>query len=274
MDPSLAKGLKNQLFREIDDDLSVFIKKWAAYVRSSNPQKSRSNWTKFSQGIEDLFGQFMLASHVGGTARKPFLCLSTFENDERIFNTWSEKCFTSKIIYFNYDPIGVNSEHSGFNISEHAIQRIFERSYSDFDPLGESFKKINFTNELRMVPLWSFFWSLKLTELTYRENSIGQKMQITIPAVSGLLLGEISSSNTHKAEIRTFVSLDQLSENQYRIWEMMIDISKKYLKSVVPFLFFEFIYAKPGSQDAVVEFLMCTEELMKLIYIVSSTDPE
>ena len=49
---------------------------------------------------------------------------------------------------------------------------------------------------------------------------------------------------------------------------MMIDISKKYLKSVVPFLFFEFIYAKPGSQDAVVEFLMCTEELMKLIYIV------
>ena len=271
MDPSLAKGIKNQLFREIDEDLAAFIKKWAAYVQSSKPQKSKSNWMKFSKGIESLYGQYMMAIHMGGTDRKPFLCLSTFENNERIFNTWSEKCFSSKILYFNFDPIGVNSQQSGFNISEHAIQRIFERSYSDSDPLGESFKKIIFTNELRMSPLWSFFWSLRLTELTYKEESITKKIPITIPAVSGLLLGEISTQNSHKSEIRTFVSLDQFSENQHRIWKMMIEISEKYLKSVVPFLFFDFIYAKPGSQDILVNFLKDTQELSGLIDIVSAS---
>jgi len=98
----------------------------------------------------------MLAIHFGGSERKPFLCLSTFENSEREFNTWKERCISSKVHYFNFDPIGVNSEPSGFNISEHAIQRIFERAYSDLDPMAEGFKKIDFTNELRMAPLWSF----------------------------------------------------------------------------------------------------------------------
>ncbi len=263
MDPSLAKGIKNQLFREIDEDISSFIKKWSAYVKSSQPQKSKSNWAKFSNGIESLYGRYMLANYFGGTARKPFICLSTFENLERPYNSWNERCFSSKNIYFNFDPIGVNSEQVGFNISEHAIQRIFERSYSDSDPLAESFSKINFVNELHMAPLWSFFWSFILIE----KNNINDKFEggidIIIPSVSGLLLGEISTLNFYKCEIRTFISRRQFSGEQVVLWNSMLEISKKYLKTVIPFLYSEFIYSKPGSQDCLAEFILDTQELRR-----------
>jgi hypothetical protein len=261
MDPSLAKGLRNQLFREIDDDIAAFISKWRAYCQKSKPQKSRSNWMKFSNDIESVYGQYMLANHSGGTDRKPFLCLSTFENTERTFNTWSERCLSSKVLYFNFDPIGVNSQQSGFNISEHAIQRIFQRSYSDQDPMAESFKKINFTNELRLAPLWSFFWSLLLIELSNNKKVTDIGISVIIPTVSGLLLGEIFPSNFHKCEIRTFISKQQFSAVQLVHWQSMMRISEKYLKSVIPFLCFEFIYAKPGSLDRLVEFISDTQEL-------------
>jgi hypothetical protein len=261
VDPSLAKGLRNQLFREIDDDIAAFIRKWRAYVQKSQPQKSRSNWIKFSNDIESVYGQYMLANHSGGTDRKPFLCLSTFENTERTLNTWSERCFSSKVLYFNFDPIGVYSEQSGFNISEHAIQRIFQRSYSDQDPMGEYFKKINFTNELRLAPLWSFFWSLLLIGLNNSKKVTGKGINIVIPTVSGLLLGEIFTSDFHKCEIRTFISKQQFSAEQLVHWQAMMRISEKYLKSVIPFLSMEFIYAKPGSLDRLVEFLSDTQDL-------------
>ena len=261
MDPSLAKGLRNQLFREIDEDIAAFISKWKAYVQKSKPQKSRSNWMKFSKDIESVYGQYMLANHSGGTERKPFLCLSTFENTERTFNSWSERCFSSKVLFFNFDPIGVHSQQSGFNISEHAIQRIFQRCYSDQDPMAESFKKINFTNELRLAPLWSFFWSLLLIELSNNNKLKEKGISVIIPTVSGLLLGEIFTSNFHKCEIRTFISKQQFSALQLVHWQSMMRISEKYLKTVIPFLSIEFIYAKPDSLDRLVEFISDTQDL-------------
>ena len=129
--------------------------------------------------------------------------------------------------------------------------------------MAESFKKINFTNELRLAPLWSFFWSLLLIELSNNKRVNYKGISIIIPTVSGLLLGEIFTSNFHKCEIRTFISKQQFSALQLVQWQSMMSISEKYLKSVIPFLYIEFIYAKPDSLDRLVEFVSDTQDLRK-----------
>jgi len=51
MDSSLAKGIKNQLFREIDEDIAAFIKRWKSYIQKSKPQKVDLIGVNFLKGL-------------------------------------------------------------------------------------------------------------------------------------------------------------------------------------------------------------------------------
>jgi hypothetical protein len=86
MDSSLAKGIKNQLFREIDKDIArIYQTLEKLYSKIETAKVDLIGVTL--KGIESVYAQYMLAIHFGGSERKPFLCLSTFENSEREFNT-------------------------------------------------------------------------------------------------------------------------------------------------------------------------------------------
>ena len=261
MDPSLAKGLKNQLFREISDDIDSSIKQWEKYCKESKLNKSRLKWEKFCEGIDGVYGPFLLAKYRGGSKRKPFICMATFENRSRQYNSWNERCIFSVLIYFANNPVWVETLARGFSVSEHAIQRIFERSFTDESPAEKDFKKVHFATELRYVPLWSTFW-VGVTNTVFKTESF-DSIEIVLPSPNGLFFGEIRRDSY--CEIRTFLSASQLSSKQSTLYEKMMFISHKFSNSVIPFLFHKFITDQSGSIDGLIDFMMATEEITVIL---------
>ena len=261
MDPSLAKGLKNQLFREISDEIDDVIEHWIKYCKESKLDSSRLKWEKFCEGIDGVFGPFLLAKYRGGSKRKPYLCMATFENDERQYNSWNENCIFSKLLYFTNNPVWVESVPKAFSVSEHAIQRIFERSLTDESPREKNFRKVHFAYELRFAPLWATFW-VYITNPKFESGSV-ESIEIVLPSPSGLFFGEIHKDSY--CEIRTFLSASQLSSKQSILYEKMMFISHKFSNSVIPFLFHKFISDQSGSIDELIDFMMATEEITDIL---------
>ena len=268
MDPSLAKGIKNQLFRELSDEIDEMRRQWRKYIKDSKLGSSRTNWDKFCQGVGGPLGPFLLAKYHGGSKKHPLLCLATFEGGERQYNSWNENCISSNFFYAGHNPLWVDSMPVGFSISEHAIQRIFERSYTDGAPLRTDFRKINFTNELRHAPLWSFFWFINGNERL--KNTDISSFPIIIPSESGLLLGEVPNFNLRnndslRCEIRTFIAQPQLNPRQLELMQVMTEISEKYTDSVVPFLANPYVNQQPIYQPQFHEFFLKTQDLKELL---------
>jgi hypothetical protein len=263
MDLSLAKGLKNQFFREISDEVDNVIEHWMKYCKESKYGSSRKKWEKFCEGIDKVFGPFLLAKYEGGSKRKPFLCLATFENENRKYNSWNERCLSSSVLYLTYNPVWYDALPMGFSISEHAIQRIFQRLYSDESPTEKDFRKVHFASELCHVPLWATFW-VYITTQKFSLINIGT-FKIIIPSANGLFLGEI-----HKGclcEIRTFIAISQFSLKQRRLHEKMLVVSERFADSVIPFLFHKFITNQSGLMDEFAKFLLATEEISNLLRV-------
>jgi hypothetical protein len=261
MDPSLAKGLKNQLFREISDDIDNSIKQWEKYCKESQLNKSRLKWEKFCEGIDGVYGPFLLAKHRGGSKRKPFICIATFENRTRQYNSWNERCIFSVLIYFANNPVWIETLSRGFSVSEHAIQRIFERSFTDDSPAENDFKKVHFASELQYVPLWSTFW-VGVTNTVFKTESF-DSIEIVLPSPNGLFFGEIRRDSY--CEIRTFLSSSQLSSRQIILHGKMQVISHKFADSVIPFMFHKFISEQKGSVEQLTDFLIATEEITDML---------
>lgn len=261
MDPSLAKGLKNQLFREISDEIDGVTKQWIKFIKQSKPDSSRLRWEKFCNEIDGIFGPFLIAKYKGGSKRKPFLCTAMFENENRKYNSWNENCIYSKFNYYTINPVWADSFPDVFSVSEHAIQRIFERSFTDASPADKNFRKVQFANELRYAPLWATFW-VYMTNKTFQYESI-ESIEIVIPSPNGLFFGEIRRNSY--CEIRTFLASHQLSVKENNLLEKMQVISQKFSESVIPFIFHKFISDQKDSVDQLVNFLLEAEEITEML---------
>jgi hypothetical protein len=261
MDPSLAKGLKNQLFREFSDDIDNSIKQWEKYCKESKLNKSRLKWEKFCEGIDGVYGPYLLAKYRGGSKRKPYICMATFENGSRQYNSWNERCIFSVLIYFANNPVWVETLVKGFSVSEHAIQRIFERSFTDESPAEKDFRKVHFATELQYAPLWSTFW-VGVTNIVFKTNSF-ESIEIVLPSPNGLFFGEIRRDSF--CEIRTFLSSSQLSAKQNSLHGKMQVISNRFVDSIIPFMFHKFILEQKGSVEQLTDFLIATEEITEIL---------
>jgi hypothetical protein len=101
-----------------------------------------------------------------------------------------------------------------------------------------------------------------MTTAKFESGSV-ESVEIVLPSPSGLFFGEIHKDSY--CEIRTFLSESQLSSKQSTLYEKMMFISQKYSSSVIPFLFHKFITDQSGSIDALVNFLMATEEITDIL---------
>ncbi len=261
MDTSLAKGLKNQLFKELSDEINSVAGSWAKHCKKSKINFfSRNKWEIFYADTVRMLGHFSLASHRGGSKRNPFLCVATFENQEIDYESWKEKCISSHLIYITMREAHVESVPMGFSIGEHAIQRIFERTYLDSTPLEDGFKKIYFANELNHAPLWSTFW-ISRGFSRFAKDPL-DSIEIVMPGQNGLFLGKISRDSIHRCQLRTFVSKQQLSSSQLILFEKMQKISDEYKNSIIPFCLIDFISKQKTSES---EFNLFMNHAQKLI---------
>lgn len=262
MDFSLAKGLKNQLFRELSEEIDIVIERFTKYYYESKPASSRLKWENFCEGIDEVFGPYLLAKYKGGSKRKPFLCIATFENERRQYSSWEENCISSKLIYVGYNPLWIQALPIGFATYEHAIQRIFERSHTTESVVKKDFEKVHFVRELAHSPLWAVFWAIKA--MTVFKTDEVKSMKIVIPSSNGLLFGEIQEKFSVRCDIRTFVAKSQLSFRQLDLMILMNEISDKYVNSIIPFLLNPY-FRQPFYQIQLDEFFKQTQDLENIL---------
>jgi hypothetical protein len=234
MDASLAKGYKRQVFQQLEKEVDKIISDWQKVTKTSKVIKNRFHWKRYIEKLEAIFKKNLILKQLGGSNKKPYIALSVLTAGDQKFNQWQEKCFTSIQILINFDPWYVEVLPAGFSVSEHTIQRIFQRKFdnsNDYSFEDSGLREI--VDELILAPLWSSYW---IQEAIRRfANSDISKINPIIPTPLGLLLGEINRNHTGKIEIRTFVSDNLLSVKQMDLKRKMLDINKEFEGSNLSF---------------------------------------
>lgn len=234
MDYVLARGLKNELLRELDRRVDNVISKFISSAKDTKAGRRRTYWNSFVSEIDGVFGNYLISKYTGGTKRKPYVAISSIEvNKEKRFNSWTEECVQSSQMLINYDPWFCDVLPIGWSISDHTIQRIYQRAYRATEFSGETRNIYSVINELAYVPIWSGFWTRYGFTLFQRTDLM--KYYPVIPCHSGLFLCEMLRGKIHQVEIRTFVSDMMLSDSQLELKKILIDLSEDYLNSSLPY---------------------------------------
>ena len=173
MDKSLAIGFSKLFFRETDDAIRKVIenlsqkKKWKI---------SRSGWSKFCNDAKNQLGSMALLTYEGGSARKPYFAyMGLLIDEERTYNNWQERCVTGRVCINDFSSGACKVYPALFNISEHAIRRLIQRSLTD--PANFQSNIFLVLNELKHVPLWSSYWFQIVFSYT---NSFSDKQKLFV----------------------------------------------------------------------------------------------
>ena len=236
MDESLANGFKNQFFRDIEDDLNKAISRGLIVYKKSNQYSKLTNWEKFTKSLILAMKEMKITHCIGGSKRKPFLVTALLGVDQnRPYNAWNEKCLLCYDNIFNFDPPFYKRFESTAYIGEHAVKRIYQRSFDAERYLKKEITNLEILKELKYVPLWSNFWPQLFYYLNKRLYKI-QTLKPIIPTPNGLFLCEYSTSNKYHLDIRSFVNKSQLDERQTKLRNVLLKASKKHVESPVCFL--------------------------------------
>ena len=235
MDPTLAKGHKNDFFREVRAELNQVVQNHLRLTRSAIPTfRKRSQWDKYVGQCVKQLGDYLLHHRIVGSKRHPALCLYLFDEEaERAYNSWNEKCLGSCAFILSANPFDAVVRILGFNLSEHAVQRIFERQIADNVALTYTEKLHLIIGELQHVPLLCAFWSIVALLRLSREETA--HFEVLVPTPHGLLLGEMSPSKMHLCELRTFVPCDQLFASQHQLRNDLLSLSARFGESAMAF---------------------------------------
>lgn len=234
MDKSLAIGFGNHFFREADGAIRDVIKKLA---QKKSWKISRSGWSRFCSDATEQLGKMALSIYEGGSKRKPYFAyMGLIIDEERIYNKNQERCLTGRICINDFSSRACEMHPALFNISEHAIRRLIQRSL--IDPADYQKNIFLVLDELKYIPLWSNYWFQ--TIFVYTENFSQRDkfdlFQLVIPAPNGIFLAKISDEKLPKVEIRTYVHDLQLSSDQMEIKKAMLEGTKLITNSPLSFL--------------------------------------
>jgi hypothetical protein len=243
-DESQSRGLKNHLIRELELQtraaLDVHTNKLDdSYVIAG----SLNSLKRMSDGLQRGLKKFSILSYSGFTNNKKFYAFSNIESSsKREYNTWEEKCLYSQNVLLSqkvFEFLG-----GTYNISEHAITRIFQRNTfpENFDTQKDIFHVLN---ELKFLPAYAAYWNR--FSLNFTINLGIKKFDIIIPAPSGVFIGEINDPKTPMLEVRTYLSLEMLDAKQKQIRNIYIEAMKDLNESPLPF----FLLLECYTQDNV-----------------------
>ncbi len=254
IDRSLSKGLKTQ-----------FIKMWDVEVKSAFDAfgkiankidlSSRNNFQKFITAHHNCFKRIAVAYVVAGSKRNPFIGMVVVQPNRKNYSDWVEDSVGGLIDIISLTELGhhQDAKRSIFFISEHAIARVYQRSYDA--KKGELFDPYIITREFSFIPLWANFWSLVLfyTQDHFIDNE-SESICPIIPAPNGIFLCKLtefgSGAKIKLIEIRTYVQNEKLSESQKSLRSLLLEASKNLENSVFClFPDYEFF----GSQQEAIE---------------------
>lgn len=224
----LLQGLTNRIFEEVKIGFSQGLESF----RELRFSKKRESLEIPAREAKRIFGQNLVALHLGGSRRKPYLALNVLAIDtEGQSNQWDERCLYGYEI-INFPALHfIDWRHSNFNISEHVIYRLLQRSSLSYENLDTEFPKWH--ENLSFVPLWAAYW--KYLFGIYVRGSRWSQFSVLVPAPGGLFLGQISPS-TQAVELRTYVPEESLSSIQVSALQLMRDAQDVAAESSLSFI--------------------------------------
>jgi hypothetical protein len=225
---SLSKGLKNRFFSEM---VIAFENLTANFKKDIKNKHNRNGFVKTTKLIKDKFLDFIIIFYDGGSKSKPYVVfeLLTVIKD-REYNSWNEKCLTGFTFLVNYEPRIIDDADALYNISEHAISRLYFRTKPKFK--NQTIDYLYIKDELKYIPFWSSYWVLFLC-LT--EINFGGNFYPVIPSQSGLFMCEFKGGN-RLIEIRTFIDDSHLNFEQQEVKKLLLEVSNNISISPLCFL--------------------------------------
>jgi len=218
---SLANGLKNRFFLEIDEEVKKRLASF--YPLTRGIKDSRNGWSKLVQKTREVFGRCALAFYEGGTKRKPYFAFCGLLTDkDRQYNSWNEKCLYVQPIITNHDPRFARPSLSLFNIGEHAISRIYQRGSVSISYESEV-DIFSILPEFDLLPVWGAYWARILAEL--HEENPNLNICPVLPGKSGLFFAEFKGEKLAIVEIRTFVDDSHLTDLQQEVKQIFVGAS-------------------------------------------------
>jgi len=225
---SLAKGLKSRFFTEMAEACD---KVQSSFKLKNAHKKNREGFFKTVNEVKKTFDEFILLFYQGGSKNKPYVIFDLLTVlAGREYNTWNEKCLTGVTFLVNFEPRLIDDVNAAYNISEHAIARLYLRTEPKFK--GDVIDCRYIRNEMKSLPFWANYWALTL----YSSEKIGFQGNCfpVIPALNGLFMCEYSIQ-TKCIEIRTFVDDALLNFEQLEVKKLLIEVSNDVIESPLSF---------------------------------------
>jgi hypothetical protein len=217
IDRSLAKGLKTQFIYSWDTEVKLAFDTFSKVAHKID-LSSRNNFSKYIRAHHEAFKRIAMSYVVAGSKRSPFIGMVVLQPDRRRFSDWIEYAVGGLIDVTSLTESGKQNQDIGrstFFIAEHAIARVYQRSYDT--KKDEVIDPFIIVREFCYIPLWASFWSLLIFHA--QENLSVEEIESicpVIPAPNGIFLCKVTSGSSRKSkfiEIRTYVQNEKLTES-------------------------------------------------------------
>lgn len=249
MDEKLAKGFSKQFLSWfMDDYLKKTDKAFNEFetLNKRNCLQDKNSFKKWALKRQKILEDFNIGFLLGGSSNQPFLLEQGYlilkEDDVNLRpRAFDEYHLYSTVSLFSFSERYLSDseieerkillEDANYIISQHAIQRIYQRT--DYFDSEKAINHYAIIKELKYVPVWSSYW------FTLNKKKAGDINNVIIPAPKGIFFGQFLKKPYEDSivlHINTFYGLNQLSDIQKNIREELLIIQKGFESSYLSFI--------------------------------------
>jgi hypothetical protein len=237
IDHSLAKGLATSLIKNWQSKIQERYRTALKTLPKIDTSK-RSNFDKFIRLHREAFKDTSIAFFYGGSKRNPLIAnVTMLPNKGRRYGDWDENALGGMVELEWIKDFDSDDKFRplGFFVGEHALTRIYQRSFHQEE--GSIIDPFKITDQLKLVPLWTAFWViLILLVAEYIQDDISL-IEPIIPSEDGLFLCKTSDIPTNPKlrmlEIRTYINQHHFDSRQAHVHQIMFAASQSLEESIL-----------------------------------------
>ena len=221
IDESLAKGLSNEFWRYLQGENANLISR--IKVVANTPAGDLTNTKRQAKYFKELSSvancDVALHEEISGKRKRAVWWTILLESDpQRQFNSWNERSLMFSIARVWAYPQDWNPTWLTTLVGEHCIMRLFQRlPWAKMPTTTDVFPELR---ELaRLIPWYQRAYK------AIRDKFDGRLLTIFIATTNGVFLGRVNPEDTNLLELRTFVSVNQLSPLQLELWNQLIEVT-------------------------------------------------
>jgi len=222
VDEALAKGLRRQFWTYLAEENKKLLTRVHAVALPPagdllNKKIAGRFFTKLDQAASS---PVVLNREVTGKRASAHWWAIYLDSDpEHAFDSWNEPALRVNVQRVWAQNQLLNPTWLTALVGEHCIARMFERLTWDAMPNQRSlFPELS---ELAQVLPWY------IQAYSHIERKFdGKRLSVFIPTTNGVFLGVANPQDTELLELRTFVSKQQLREDQLALWDVLHEHGK------------------------------------------------